>query len=227
MDIMANTPIYADSAAGQDRPWQIDAWLTGTGSIEYQAFNAGFTGNLNITGTSNTFSGVWNIVQGCLLGSGLNSLGTNTIMIGTNGALETLYNINNPQGTLVLDGQMFLHQNDAFRAVTVAGIPLTPGTYSFAQLNTTYPTNFPATWLMQMGSGVSTGSGSITVLGDAAPPVTIQFSLSAGNLTLTWSQGVLLEAGQITGPWQTNLTATSPFVIQPTEPQKYYRVQVR
>jgi hypothetical protein len=46
-------------------------------------------------------------------------------------------------------------------------------------------------------------------------------------MTMTWSQGWLLEASLITGPWTTNSTATSPFTIQPTEPQKYYRIQVR
>ncbi|HEY5914252.1 MAG TPA: immunoglobulin domain-containing protein [Verrucomicrobiae bacterium] len=224
MDILANTPIYADTGAGQDRPWQIDAWLTGTGSIEYHAFNNSFTGNLNITGTSNTFSGTWNIVQGVLLGSGPNSLGTNTITIGANGALETLYDINNPQGDLILDGQMFLHQNDVFHAVRVSGFDLAPGTYTFAQLNATYPMNFPATWPQQMGSGVSTGSGSITV--GQPPRVTLQFQMSGANLQLNWSQGILLEATDLTGPWTTN-NAASGVIITPTGPRKFFKIQVQ
>lgn len=227
MDIQANAPLYVDNGAGHDRQLQIDAWLTGAGSIEWHQYGATFGYNLLITGTSNTFSGRWSIVQGCVLGAGPGSLGTNTITVSANGALETLYDINNPQGDLILDGQMFLHQNDRFHAVTVAGTPLAPGTYTFAQLNAAYPANFPASWPFQYGSTTSTASGSITVIGDAPPQVPIEWGFASGNLTLTWSQGMLLEAPQVTGPWTTNVTATSPFTVQPTEPQKYYRIQVQ
>lgn len=226
MDVLANTPIYADSAAGQDRPYQIDAWLTGNGSIEYHAFNNSFSGNLNITGTSNTYSGTWNIVQGVLFGSGANSLGTNDITIGASAALETSYEINNPHGGLVLDGQLFLHQHDTFHDVTVAGVALAPGTYSFAQLNAAYPANFPAAWPQQLGSGFSTGSGSLTVLTGPAP-VTLSFQQTGANLELIWSQGWLLEADEITGPWTTNTSATSPFTVVPSGPKKFYRIQTQ
>jgi hypothetical protein len=231
MDVLANTPIYADSGAGQDRPFQIDAQLTGNGSIELHQFTATFAGNLNITGTGNTYSGTWNIVQGCLLGSGLNSLGTNQITIGTAGALETLYNINNPLGNLVLEGQMFLHQDDTFRAVTVAGVPLAVGTYTFAQLNAAYPLNFPATWPLQMGSGINTGSGSIRVLGDTPPDVTIGFTLTGSSLTLTWTQGTLLQADTPDAPaanWTPVPGASPPSFSIPLGPgNKFFKVQVR
>lgn len=226
MDVLANTPIYADSGAGQDRGWRIEAWLTGNGSIEFRNATANFTANLDIAGTSNTFSGTWNVVRGVLLGSAPGSLGTNHINVGATGALETLYDINNPHASLTLDGQLFLHQNHTFKAVTVAGTPLAPGTYSFAQLNSAYPANFPASWPMQVGSAFSTGSGSVTVLGEAPPQVPLGFSFAGGNLTLTWSQGTLLEATNVTGPWVTN-NAPSPFTVTPTELRKFYRVQVR
>jgi hypothetical protein len=191
MNILANTPLYNDS--GNDRGFQIDAWLTGNGSIEYHAytgaaFNPGYVYNLNITGTSNTFSGQWNVVQGVLLGSGANSLGTNDITIGANAALETTYDIYNPQGKLVLDGQMFLHQNDSFHEVIIGGVPLATGTYTFAQLAAAYPANFPVSWTLQTGSTVSTGSGSIAV-GVTTPPVkppTMTFSRQGTTLTLGW-----------------------------------------
>ena len=222
--------IYNDNN-NSDRGYRIDAWLTGTGGIEYHgydqaAFRTDYIYPLNITGTSNTFSGKWNIVIGVLLGSGVNSLGTNDITIGVNAALETTYNINNPNGALILDGQMFLHQNDSFRAVTVAGNDLAPGTYTFAQLNTLYPANFPATWTTQVGSGASTGSGSIAVGVTPPPEVTMFFNFSGSSLELSWSQGTLLEATNVTGPWTTN-TATSPFTVSPTEARKFYRVQVQ
>jgi hypothetical protein len=228
MDILANTPIYADSGAGQDRPWRIDAWLTGTGTIEYHAFNNSFAANLNITGSSNTFSGKWNVVQGVLLGSGPNSLGTNEINIGLDAALETLYDLNNVSGSLILDGQIFLHQNDTFKSVTVAGTPLAPGTYTFAQLNAAHPANFPATWPPQIGSAISTGSGSIRVLGDTPQDVTLEFTVQGSNLVLTWSFGTLVEASDLAGPW-TPVGATSPYTVvpNPATPHKFYRVQLQ
>lgn len=230
MDVLANTPIYADSGAGQDRPYQIDAWLTGTGTIEYHAFNNSFTGNLNITGPSNTFSGEWNIVQGVLLGSAPGCLGTNKITIGATAALETLYNVYNPAGALVLDpaGQVFLHQDLAFRTVNIGGVDLAPGKYTFNALNTTYPANFPATWQQQMGSSFNAGSGSLTVLGDTPPDVTIQVKVTASGLELSWSEGTLLESVNLKD-WTPVAGATSPFPVtpSPTVPQKFYKVQVR
>jgi len=73
---------------------------------------------------------------------------------------------------------------------------------------------------------VNTGSGSITVIGNAPPPVTINFSVSGGNMTLTWSQGTLLEATNVYGPWVTN-GAPSPYSIIPVGPQKFFKVQTQ
>ena len=226
VDILANTPIYVDNAAGQDRPFQIDAWLTGNGSVEYHAFDTTVTGDLNITGTSNTYSGTWNVVQGPLLGSGTNSLGTNSITVGAGGALETLYDINSPGATLFLKGQaqMFLHQNDTFRAVGVGCLGLPPGTYTFAQLNAAYPANFPATWTPILGSSFSTGSGSITVLGTfVAPRARLRIDVSGTDVVLSWPECYwLMEANDVTGPYTTNSAAASPYTVTPSEARKFY-----
>jgi hypothetical protein len=175
IDIITNAIFYVDSGGGANRWYQIDAFLTGSASIEYHAFDTSFTGDLNITCSSNTYSGTWNVVQGALLGTGANSLGTNTITVATNGALETTYDIHNPKGSLILYGQVFLHQNDTFGAVAINGNPLSPGVYPFATLAATYSNNFPITWKPQMGAAnFSTGSGSLTVLGLVPPTITIQ-----------------------------------------------------
>jgi hypothetical protein len=234
MDIAASSSIYIDLNSTQDRGYQVDAWLTGTGDIFWHQFSGTLSGpSLGIAGTSNTFRGQWIVDQGVLVGMGANSLGTNAIIVGTNGltaAVETLYNINNPNGSLVLGatGQLFLHQNDTFKSVTINGTPLADGVYTFAQLNGAYPANFPSTWTPQNGSGITTGSGSVTV-GAAPPPVTIQAQFSAGTLTLTWSQGALLQATNVLGPWLTNATATSPYTVMPATngPRMFYRVQVQ
>ena len=182
---------------------------------------------MNITGTSNTFSGTWRVVQGLLLGSGANSLGTNDITVDATGALETSYDLNSG-GTLILDGQMFLHQKNVFRKVTIGGVDLADGTYTFAQLSAAYPNNFPATWTGHLGAEAFTaGSGSITVGGIAPPlPVTMQIQLSGSSVRITWPQGTLQQADAVIGPWTTN-NASSPFTNAPTDPKKFYRIRVQ
>ena len=98
-------------------------------------------------------------------------------------------------------------------------------TYTFAQLRSMFPANFPATWPLQTGSSFSSGSGSLTVLSPPAPVVAIQ--RSGSDLQLIWSQGVLLEADEVTGPWITNSVATSPFTVTPIGPRKFYRLQLQ
>ena len=232
IDIISNAVFYVDSGGGASRWFQIDALLTGAASIEYHAFDTSFTGDLNITCPSNTYSGTWNVVQGALLGTATNCLGTNTIIIGTNAALETTYDIHNPKGSLILNGQMFLHQNDTFGAVAVGGVALNPGVYSFTNLAATYSKNFPVTWKPQMGAANFTnGSGSLTVLGLVPPTITVEpvasQTLYAGQtaqfaatvlggqpLTYQWQAGAvgsgvytnLHNGGVFAGATTTNLT---------------------
>lgn len=193
IDVLADSSIYVDSAAnGSVRPIQINALLTGSGMITYSYLtNINYTNNdLIISGTANTFSGQWNIEQGALLGNAPNSLGTNSITIALTAALETTYNLSTTNGTLTLNGQMYLYTADTFYALSVNGTAVSPGTYTFAQLNSTFPANFPVTWPVQLGSstGTNTGSGSITVLTGPIPPAPTKISkisLSAGNITLS------------------------------------------
>jgi hypothetical protein len=167
------------------------------------------------------------VVLGTLVGGAPNALGTNTITVGVNGALQTTYDINNPHGDLILDGRMNLTQNDTFHNVVVGGVQLAVGTYTFAQLNSTYPNNFPSTWTGQSGvETATTGSGSITVTSGPAGSVTLGSSFNGSNLTLTWpGNGVLLEATNVAGPWTTNASASSPFMVTPSGPQKFFRIQ--
>jgi RHS repeat-associated protein len=63
--------------------------------------------------------------------------------------------------------------------------------------------------------------GTTTVVGTAAP-----FTIAragAGNLTLNWAQGTLLQATNLAGPWSTN-TATSPYTFAPTNSQKFFKL---
>lgn len=234
VNVLSSSTIYVDSSANVDRGYQIDAVLSGSGNLLWHQFDGVLGGaNLLITGTANTFTGQWIVDQGALVGAGINSLGTNNISVGAGGltaAVETLYDLNSPGATLALGptGQLLLHQHDTFASVTINGTPLANGVYTFAQLNTAYPANFPATWTLQNGSTINTGSGSLMV-GASAASVIIQTQFSAGNMTLTWSQGALLQATNLTGPWVTNTTATSPYTIIPATngPQMFYRILVQ
>ncbi len=227
VDINSNTPIYVDNGANStNRPTEIRALLAGNGSIEYHSFSpSGLSDNLKISGSANTYSGTWNVVQGALLGTGNNALGTNTITVGSSGALETTYDINNPNGSLILNGQMFLHQNDTFRTVSVNGEQLAAGTYPAANLSVY--TNFPATWTPQLGSTFSSRSGQIVVLG-GLPPVMVQTHLSGSSLQLTWSQGTLLSSTNVGGPY-TPVGGTSPYNVNmsPNIPAMFYKVQTQ
>ena len=59
------------------------------------------------------------------------------------------------------------------------------------------------------------------------PSVTVELTpVTSGKFQLQWSQGTLLQATNLTGPWVTN-TAASPYTITPGGPQMFYRVKVQ
>jgi hypothetical protein len=221
LNVLSNSTIYVDSGAGEDRGYQIDAQLTGSGNLFWHQYSGALGGvNLLITGTANTYNGQWTVDQGALVGVGANSLGTNNIVVGTNGltaAFETLYDINDPNGSLILgtNGMIFLHQNDHFASVIINGTQLANGTYSFAALNSTYPGSFPATWTQQAGSAFTAGSGQVTV-GSIAPssPRITHIGLSGTTLSISATDGLadgswtLLQSTNVVLPlsqWRTNL----------------------
>jgi hypothetical protein len=213
----------------------IEGQLTGSGTLVIMEMETNVP--QQISGNANTFSGQWIVKAGWLLGAGAISLGTNSITIDPGwvvpepswdpstvevsgpALLEVNYNINSA-GTLTRTngGQFKLHQDCSFAAVIIEGTALTAGTHSYAALASQYPANF-----------LAGGSGSITVRSynaSASPPVMLQIQRSGTNVQLKWSQGLLLQATNVTGPWTTNNGATSPFTVAPTAAQKFYRVQV-
>jgi hypothetical protein len=221
VDVQASSVLYSDVA--ENRSFQIDAWLTGAGNIFYHDANANNNGtaDFNVTGSTNTFTGQWVIDQGVLLGSGTNSLGTNNITIGRNGlaaAIETLYDLNSTNASLILDtnGQVFLHQNDHFASVIITNTPLANGLYTASQLSSLYPSNFPASWVKQIGSTFNTASGQIIVGNAPLPPSTpkvTHIGLSGTTLSLSAANGtaggvwILLQSTNVALPlsqWQTN-----------------------
>ena len=53
---------------------------------------------------------------------------------------------------------------------------------------------------------------------------TLDISRSGSQVQITWSQGVLLQASDLTGPWTTN-GAASPFLLTPASGRQFFRVQ--
>lgn len=164
-----------------------------------------------ISSNSNTFSGQWIVKAGWLLGSGLNSLGTNSITLDPNyvlpldssiinvagpALLEPGYDLNSA-GALILTngGVMKLHQNCVFRAVTIQGTVLSSGSHSYLELVTNFPNNFALS-----------GSGSLTVQPYGSPP-----SLAPG--IVTQPQSATLYTGDSTQLVATAL-GTAPLSYQ-------------
>ncbi len=225
--VASNSTIYVDSGSTGDRGFQLDARLTGSGNLFWHQFSGSLGGmNLQITGAGNSFTGQWIVDQGVLVGVTANTLGTNNITVGASGsiaAVETLYDLNNTNASLALgaNGKMFLHQTNHFASVIINGTPLTNGIYSFAQLNSAYPTKFPASWTQQAGSTFTAGSGQI-IVGNvvAGPPLVPQITsigLNGTGLSLMVTNGTpggswaLLQSTNIALPlnlWQTNTTGT-------------------
>ena len=205
--VLTNSVFGTQGASGTNQTYRVDSYLTGSGTVVLYLVNSNIffplpPASLNIRGNTNTFTGQWNVLQGPLLGSGTNSLGTNTITIGTGGVLETAYDINNTNGSLILNGQFFLHQNDTFQSVVVGGVALAPGTYTLAQLHSSYPTKFPTTWTQLSGSTVNTGSGSITVLSGPVIALTSSAQTNGYLGTVTFNATVQtngVTAGNATG----------------------------
>ena len=66
----------------------------------------------------------------------------------------------------------------------------------------------------------------LTVSAGAPPAILLTNQWDGSQMTLSWSQGTLLEATNLLGPWTTN-TSPSPCMVTPTGPIRFYRVKVQ
>jgi hypothetical protein len=74
-------------------------------------------------------------------------------------------------------------------------------------------------------ASVTSTVATLTVV--TTPPVVyLTNQLSGTSMVLSWPQGTLLQATNLTGPWVTN-TATSPYTLSPTNPMMFYRIRVQ
>jgi hypothetical protein len=102
------------------------------------------------------------------------------------------------------------------------------------------PTNGQILWNPPPSLAGTTNLFTVSVTDNGVPPLTTSesFAVIVGNsvalsiatsgkqaLTLTWSQGSLLQSTNLTGPWITNTTA-SPYTVVPSNSQMFFKVRV-
>jgi uncharacterized repeat protein (TIGR03806 family) len=182
--------------ASNSRAINIAAYLSGSGNMVIM--NCSTNLPQIVSCPSNTFAGQWIVQCGWLLGSNANSLGSScSIRVDPayTGYIAAMPNASSPAGpalvevtydfatsgalTLVNGGQMNLHQNCAFGAVSIEGTALAAGTHSYAELASRFPNNFSPG-----------GSGSITVSGMPAagtPPSGVSATSGSGQITVAWN----------------------------------------
>jgi len=74
-------------------------------------------------------------------------------------------------------------------------------------------------------ASTNTVANAITVTPGTRPIITITNGPSS-TLAINWSGGgQLLQATNVTGPWTTNVGATSPFTLSPTNARMFFRIQ--
>src|SRR5439155_8545085 len=133
--------------APNPRSINISGYLSGTGNMVIM--NCSTNLPQIISGPTNTYSGQWIVQCGWLQGATANSLGNNSITVDPNytGYLAAMPNATSPNGpalfevnydlnsagtlTLANGGQMNLHQNCIFAAVTIEGTFLSSGTHLY------------------------------------------------------------------------------------------------
>jgi hypothetical protein len=57
--------------------------------------------------------------------------------------------------------------------------------------------------------------------------VSVNMQTAGVNLNLTWSQGTLLQATNLSGPWLRASSSASPFLVTPTNESMFYRVLLK
>jgi hypothetical protein len=77
------------------------------------------------------------------------------------------------------------------------------------------------------GSSLSTDQiNQLYLAATSGLPEGISIARSGQNVVLSWSQGVLLEAPAVTGPWTTNSAATSPYPVPANQAKQFYRLKI-
>ncbi len=176
--ITLNSDSIYEATGSSYREATISASITGSSIFD---ITLGNSDRLEISSSFNNFTGEWRVNQfgsedvtsKGFVASGDGSLGNASVFIDTLVKFDADYDISNPTKSLVMDGVMTLDQDHTFGSVSIAGNALAAGTYSFADLNSSYDTNF-----------ADGGTGSITVVPEPGSLALLVVAM-AGFLALT------------------------------------------
>jgi hypothetical protein len=97
-------------------------------------------------------------------------------------------------------------------------------TDSQVTLSGVVPGNSGSYQLVFTAGGLSVTSSVVQLT--VNPPVSLNVQQMGGTVVLSWPQGLLLEATNVTGLWTTN-HATSPYTNQPDNPNMFYKILVQ
>ncbi len=117
--------------------------------------------------------------------------------------------------------QLFSYSLDA-GAPPAASINAFSGQFSWT------PTAAPATnaiGIIVTDNGTPSLSATQTFLVTIYLPPTLAVQMNAGQMQISWPRGTLQEADEVTGPYF-DVSATSPFTVNPAEDRKFYRVRL-
>jgi hypothetical protein len=137
-------------------------------------------------------------------------------LIGTNGVVKSTNNV------IPHDTEEFgvaWHIGNDFDSGVDDGTRVFPGDISSVSVYLAALSGNQIVTLADIGLGITPPPPAVTV--DIAKSQSVP-----GSLTLTWSQGTLVQTTNLAGPWTTN-AATSPYVIAPTNSHMYFKVLVQ
>lgn len=217
------TGTFWNSVAGPST-WTVGTYSSSTGNLDDGSYDTGISWTL-VTGGSWDWSSAPTIP---LLDSSASSYGTQTFTFTLpNGMYNlVLFSCNGTESSTTNGGAVFTINGQTQTALPTQDTSFVQGNnyVVFSQLLVTNMT-LTGTWSPVVGK--SYGSLNGAQLRFVSPAVTLKTTALANNqFKLEWSQGSLLEATNITGPWTAN-GKTSPYTVSPTETQKYYRVKIQ
>ena len=95
------------------------------------------------------------------------------------------------------------------------------------QTSISLPASLVAFWSAEGNANDGEGTNHGTLAnGVTFAPVQLRLEQSGANILLTWPQGILQGADDVTGPWSDVSGAASPYLVTPKANEAFYRVRV-
>lgn len=209
-DVSDIQTIWANQLGGSGKAgfsWYIDSYQTSDREIRVETGN-GTSGNVLNTAGGVMSPNVWHQLV-CVMdrNTGTGLLYMDGQNIPTSGSIRTDFPLTNDVRFAEFDDNNFGFTGGMDEARIRNG--------------TNSPNWIWASYMNVASNGVFQSYGSLS-----SSVVVITSQMVNGQLELTWPQGTLQSANQVTGPYSDVVGATSPYMVTPTGPAKFYRVRV-